>query len=136
MLFLFAAAGILYMFINPSDANSPKSSSKNLLTENQSKSMDAYWKAKAASEARDYQKALDHLDNALELDPENSAALMRSTMVHSLIGDYETAIIHIEKAQTVLRKQGKYESANNLEIEKLALQKMLQDNDPSSSVLK
>ncbi|MEM9119975.1 MAG: hypothetical protein AAGD09_19130 [Cyanobacteria bacterium P01_F01_bin.56] len=131
------------MSVNDSDVSPPLFYSSDAsrapeenLTETQAKSMDAYWKAREAYDVKDYQEVLDYLDQALALDPENAAALMRSSMMHSFLAEYDTAISHLERARAVLRKQGRSDAADNLELDLEALKGLQRDNEPPSITLK
>lgn len=78
---------------------------------------------------------MENLTQALKLDPENAAALMRSSMMHSFLGNYETAIAELEQARSILRKYGRSESADNLEVDLRTLQGLLKEDAPPSIVL-
>ncbi|NEQ45697.1 MAG: tetratricopeptide repeat protein [Leptolyngbya sp. SIOISBB] len=132
-----------FQIMNSDGANAPlfysstpeNSTSEQALTETQSESIDAYWTAREACKAKDYHTAMKYLDQALERDPENAAALMRSSIMHSSLANYDTAISYLKRAQAVLRKQGKNESADNLESGLESLKDLRRENVPPSITL-
>jgi len=53
----------------------------------------------------DHDKAIEHYQRALQLDPEYDTALMNLSTIYNLKGDGAEAIIHMKKAEAIFLKR-------------------------------
>ena len=126
----------MFFYQNGSDEDSsPYEEFEKTLTESQSRSMAAYWQAREAHDRRDYAQVMEYLDVALEIDPKNATALIRSSMMYSFLGEYDLAIEQLRKAQTSLREKGRYETANSLDRDAQTILGLQEENAPPLIVI-
>ena len=124
ILFLFTAIllGTFSVLFYQSGSGSVSGSNTEWhLTEAQASSLEAYRKAEKAFDDKNYNQTLEYLDIALELIPKNVAAILFYSMMCSFLGEYDLAIVQLEKARAFLRAKGDHRSAAALESERETL---------------